>query len=41
MYSSGSRLLASALLVAIPVGLVYNLFLDRLVQGFTLGAVKG
>ena len=34
-------LLASALLVAIPVGLVYNLFLDRLVQGFTLGAVKG
>lgn len=34
-------LLASALLVSIPVGLVYNLFLDRLVQGFTLGAVKG
>ena len=34
-------LLASALLVAIPVGLVYNVFLDRLVQGFTLGAVKG
>ena len=34
-------LLASALIVAIPVGLVYNLFLDRLIQGFTAGAVKG
>ena len=34
-------LLASALLIAIPVGLVYNFFLDSLVQGFTMGAVKG
>lgn len=34
-------LLAAAVLVAIPVGLVYNLFLNRLVQGFTMGAVKG
>ena len=34
-------LLASALLIAVPVALVYNLFLDRLIQGFTLGAVKG
>ncbi len=34
-------LLASALIIAIPVGLVYNLFLDRLIQGFTMGAVKG
>lgn len=34
-------LLAAALLVAIPVGLIYNLFLDRLIQGFTMGAVKG
>lgn len=34
-------LMAAAFIVAIPVGLVYNLFLDRLVQGFTLGAVKG
>jgi multiple sugar transport system permease protein len=34
-------LLASALLIAIPVGLAYNLFLDSLVQGFTMGAVKG
>lgn len=34
-------LLAAAAIVAIPVGLVYNLFLDRLVAGFTGGAVKG
>lgn len=35
------QLLASALIIAVPVGLVYNLFLDRLIQGFTMGAVKG
>ncbi len=34
-------LLAAAVFVAIPVGIVYNLFLDRLVEGFTSGAVKG
>lgn len=34
-------LLAAAVLVAIPVGIVYNFFLDRLVAGFTMGAVKG
>ena len=34
-------LLAAAFIVAIPVGLAYNFFLDRLVQGFTMGAVKG
>lgn len=34
-------LLAAALFIAIPVGLAYNLFLDSLVQGFTMGAVKG
>lgn len=34
-------LLAAAVLVAIPVGFVYNMFLDRLVAGFTMGAVKG
>ena len=34
-------LLASALIVAVPVALVYNVFLDRLIQGFTVGAVKG
>lgn len=34
-------LLAAAVIVAIPVGFVYNLFLDRLVEGLTMGAVKG
>jgi len=34
-------LMAAAFIVAIPVGLVYNIFLDRLVAGFTMGAVKG
>ena len=34
-------LMAAAAIVALPVGLVYNIFLDRLVAGFTMGAVKG
>jgi multiple sugar transport system permease protein len=34
-------LLAAAVIVAIPVAIVYNFFLDRLVAGFTMGAVKG
>jgi multiple sugar transport system permease protein len=34
-------LMASAVVVAVPVALVYNFFLDRFVQGFTMGAVKG
>ena len=34
-------LLAAAFIIAIPVGFVYNFFLDRLVAGFTMGAVKG
>ncbi|MDX1601022.1 MAG: carbohydrate ABC transporter permease [Anaerolineales bacterium] len=34
-------LVAAAVIVAIPVGLLYNLFLDRLVEGFTMGAIKG
>jgi len=34
-------LLAASVIVAIPVGIVYNIFLDRLVAGFTMGAVKG
>ncbi len=34
-------LMAAAAIVAIPVGIVYNIFLDRLVAGFTMGAVKG
>ena len=34
-------LLAATVIVAIPTGIVYNIFLDRLVAGFTMGAVKG
>jgi len=34
-------LLAAAVIVAIPVGIAYNFFLDRLVAGLTTGAVKG
>jgi multiple sugar transport system permease protein len=34
-------LVAAAVIVAIPVGIIYNLFLDRLVEGFTMGALKG
>src|SRR5262249_46686501 len=34
-------LMAGAIIVAIPVALLYNFFLDRFVEGFTLGAVKG
>lgn len=34
-------LVAAAVIVAIPVGILYNVFLDRLVEGFTMGAVKG
>lgn len=34
-------LMASAVVIAVPVALLYNLFLDRFVQGFTMGAVKG
>ena len=32
---------AAILLVAVPVALVFNAFLDRFVAGFTMGAVKG
>jgi len=32
---------AATVLVAVPVAFVFNLFLNRLVAGFTLGAVKG
>jgi multiple sugar transport system permease protein len=34
-------LMAAAVIVAIPVAFIYNLFLDRFIEGFTLGAVKG
>lgn len=34
-------LMAAAVIVAIPVAVLYNIFLDRFIAGFTLGAVKG
>ncbi len=34
-------LMAAAVIVAVPVALAYNFLLDRFVQGFTMGAVKG
>lgn len=34
-------LMAAAAVIAFPVAFVYNMFLDRFVQGFTVGAVKG
>jgi multiple sugar transport system permease protein len=34
-------LMAAAIIVAIPVALLYNVFLGRFIQGFTMGAVKG
>jgi len=34
-------LMASAIIVAIPVALLYNVLLGRFIRGFTLGAVKG
>ena len=34
-------LMAAAAIIAIPIALLYNLFLDRFIAGFTLGAVKG
>jgi len=32
---------AATVLVAVPIALVFNLFLDRFIAGFTMGAVKG
>jgi multiple sugar transport system permease protein len=32
---------AATVLVAVPIALVFNLFLKRLISGFTMGAVKG
>jgi len=34
-------IMAAGILVAVPVAVIYNLFLDRFIAGFTLGAVKG
>ena len=34
-------LMAAALFAGAPIAIVYNLFLDRFIESFTLGAVKG
>ncbi len=34
-------LMAACLIASLPVAFVYNLFLDRFIAGFTVGAVKG
>lgn len=34
-------LMAATIFVAIPIALIYNLFMDRFVHGIALGAVKG
>jgi multiple sugar transport system permease protein len=39
VYYWGS-LMAACLLASIPTAFIYNLFLDRFVAGFTVGAVK-
>jgi multiple sugar transport system permease protein len=39
VYYWGS-LMAACLLASVPVAIVYNLFLDRFIAGFTVGAVK-
>jgi multiple sugar transport system permease protein len=40
VYHWGS-LMAAALFTSIPLAVIYNLFIDRFIQGFTMGAVKG
>jgi multiple sugar transport system permease protein len=39
VYYWGS-LMAACLLTSVPIAIVYNLFLDRFIAGFTVGAVK-
>ena len=39
VYYWGS-LMAACLIASVPIALVYNLFLDRFIAGFTVGAVK-
>jgi len=40
VYFWGS-LMAACLVASLPIAFVYNLFLDRFIAGFTVGAVKG
>ncbi len=34
-------IMAAGIIIAVPVAIVYNFFLDRFITGFTFGAVKG
>lgn len=36
-----SALMAACLIASLPIAFLYNLFLDRFIAGFTVGAVKG
>ncbi len=40
VYYWGS-LMAACLIASLPIAFIYNLFLDRFIAGFTVGAVKG
>ncbi len=33
-------LMAACLITSVPIGILYNIFLDRFIEGFTVGAVK-
>jgi multiple sugar transport system permease protein len=39
VYYWGS-LMAACLIASVPIAILYNLFLDRFIAGFTVGAVK-
>jgi multiple sugar transport system permease protein len=39
VYYWGS-LMAACLIASLPIGVLYNLFLDRFIAGFTVGSVK-
>ncbi|MGZ4807964.1 MAG: carbohydrate ABC transporter permease [Thermoanaerobaculia bacterium] len=39
VYYWGS-LMAACVITSIPIGILYNMFLDRFIEGFTVGAVK-
>ena len=39
VYYWGS-LMAACLVASLPIGFIYNLFLDRFIAGFTVGSVK-
>ena len=39
VYYWGS-LMAACLIASLPIGFLYNLFLDRFIAGFTVGSVK-